>query len=658
REAEAGISLAEFPVEYRTLSYKQKRAILQSIAHHMADTQESSITEAAAIDRTRAALRRFPGVDESDAPAIAKALVERSGMLRERRAGIIDFTHNTLRDYLAAEIFVEDGDVPKLARNAADDAWRQVVRFAAASDNRKFATELIERILVEADQAAPALARRLRVAALDCRHAALNVDPATVARVHEAESGLVPPKTMEDAEALAGGGNTVVSLLRYRTMPQECAAASVRALRLIGTPQARQVLTEYYGERRALAVTELCQAVNPLLLEFVREHLTTSGGFQHAVARQITDLEPLNGMTGLERLDLSGCTAIRDLGPIRTLKNLRWLTLPRARISDLSPVTALPSLQSLELYAPEAKHLALLSTCPTLTALHLWKLTDEAVPSLTRLGRLDDLTIAESTLTDWAALARLNSLRILSILGSNVTTVEWLPGFARLTYLAVLDCNIEDPGPIADLPNLQYLDLWGDWLTRLPDFPPNARLTILMARSAKLSGLAPLRNLANLQHLVVSTSSVSDLVPLAHMKHLDTLDISETSVTDLGPIAHMKQLRRLDISGTHVTDLGPIANLELMADLNIAETGITSLRPLRGLANLRTLTLSTLDHTLLAELLPLPHLQELTVLSPVPPELREQLEARGVTVTEKPHLEHPADLAAAGQAASPPDPAG
>ncbi|MGH7085648.1 MAG: NACHT domain-containing protein, partial [Acetobacteraceae bacterium] len=464
REAEAGISLAEFPVEYSTLSYKQKRAILQSIAHHMADNQESSITEAAAIARTKAALRRFPGVDESDAPAAAKALVERSGMLRERRAGVIDFAHNTLRDYLAAEIFVEDDDVAKLARNAADDAWRQVVRFAAANDNRKFATELIERILAEADQAGPALARRLRVAALDCRHAALNVDPATVARVHEVESALVPPQTMEDAEALAGGGDAVVPFLRYRTMPPECAAASVRALRLIGTPQARQVLTEYYAERRAPVIDELCQAVNPLLLDFVREQLASDRGLEGAVARQITDLEPLDGMTGLKYLDLSGCTAISDLGPIRTLKNLKWLILPRARISDLSPVTTLPSLQSLALDAPEAKHLALLSTCPALTSLYLSKLTDEAVPSLTRLSRLDDLTITQSTLTDWAALACLNSLRGLAIFVSNVTTVAWLPGFARLTRLTVLDCDVEDPGPIADLPNLQRLALSGDRL--------------------------------------------------------------------------------------------------------------------------------------------------------------------------------------------------
>jgi hypothetical protein len=38
-------------------------------------------------------------------------------MLGERRPGIIDFVHNTLRGFLSAEVFVENNDIPKLARN-------------------------------------------------------------------------------------------------------------------------------------------------------------------------------------------------------------------------------------------------------------------------------------------------------------------------------------------------------------------------------------------------------------------------------------------------------------------------------------------------------------------------------------------------------------
>ena len=212
------------------------------IAHHMVDNEESTIAEDDAIACTGRTLRQFPDAVETHAGAVLKAVIERSGMLRERRKGVIDFVHNTLRDFLSAEVFVENSDIPKLARHAADEFWRQVVRFAASTDNRRFATKLVKRILDDAENVAtPEISRRLRLAAVDCRYAALNMEPALVKRVTEMERTLVPPQTMADAEALAASGDAVVPLLHYREMSEECAAASVRALRLAGTEYAWRV---------------------------------------------------------------------------------------------------------------------------------------------------------------------------------------------------------------------------------------------------------------------------------------------------------------------------------------------------------------------------------------------------------------------------------
>ena len=356
--------MAGFPAEYTALNYKQKRAVLQIIAHHMVDNEESTIVEEDAIACTSRTLRHFPDVDETSAGVVLKALIERSGMLRERRQGVIDFVHNTLRDFLSAEVFVENSDIPKLARHAADDFWRQVVRFAASTDNRKFATQLVKRILDDAERAvAPEVSRRLRLAAVDCRHAALNMEPTMVQRVTEIERTLVPPQTMADAEALAASGDAVVPLLHYREMTEECAAASVRALRLAGTEYARRVLSGYFADRRPSVVYELSQAVNPLLLEFVREQVRADGNLPEVVARQVNDLRPLAEMPELERLDLSGWNAVQDITPLRTLRNLKLLRLPTNKIADLSPVFALPSLADLTVHSPDRSELIRLSDC-------------------------------------------------------------------------------------------------------------------------------------------------------------------------------------------------------------------------------------------------------------------------------------------------------
>ena len=46
-------------------------------------------------------------------------------MLREQKPDTIDFVHNTIKEFLAAEIFVEARDYSTLAHRILDDLWRQ-----------------------------------------------------------------------------------------------------------------------------------------------------------------------------------------------------------------------------------------------------------------------------------------------------------------------------------------------------------------------------------------------------------------------------------------------------------------------------------------------------------------------------------------------------
>jgi predicted NACHT family NTPase len=317
RETQAGLHLSEFPREYRDLTYEQKRAIVQAIAHYMVRNDDSVISEGDALAVTRQALRGFPAVRENDAPAVLQALIERSGVLREQRPRIIDFVHNTIKEFLASEIFVAARDVSTLARRALDDAWRQIVLFASATRDRKFATRLVEKIIEFANEETDAaLARRLRLAAVSCRYAALHMDPETVQALAAVEKELVPPRNMNDAEALAGSGDNVVPLLRYkRKYNAREAAACIRALRLIGTDAARRALDEYVDDRRLTVAVELAQAVNPLRLAVIQEQLVQNQPLPLVISRQITDLKPLSEIEGVQRLSLKGAP-ISDCQPL------------------------------------------------------------------------------------------------------------------------------------------------------------------------------------------------------------------------------------------------------------------------------------------------------------------------------------------------------
>jgi hypothetical protein len=169
-----------------------------------------------------------------------------------------------------------------------------VVLFASATRDRSFATRLVEKITQLANEEDADRARRMQLAAVSCRYAALHMDPKMVQALAVIEKALVPPRSMNDAKALVGSGDNVVPLLRYKRMNAREAAASVRTLRLIGTDAAQRVLHGYVNDQRLAVATELAQAINPLRLAAIRTQIARGKRLPLAISRQITDLGPLS----------------------------------------------------------------------------------------------------------------------------------------------------------------------------------------------------------------------------------------------------------------------------------------------------------------------------------------------------------------------------
>ncbi|HET9228256.1 MAG TPA: NACHT domain-containing protein, partial [Thermoanaerobaculia bacterium] len=326
RERESGLNLDEFPEPYRRLDYPQKRAAVQELAHHMVLNEYSSVSTKEAEEQIGKALKQFPGHSAGDAPVVTDSLVERSGILREESPGEISFIHNAFKELLAGDYFAGADAAGLLARHALDPAWQPVVLFAVAADLRGVATKVIRKVL-EPGSAPSAELRARQLMALRCRAAALYVEEELDHQLQQLTESLFPPRNMEDAEALATAGNTAVPFLTANNrMEDNEAAASIRALRLIGTSQARQALRGFLGDRRETVISELAQAVNPLEIEWVREQVFAGEYLPEGIAAQVRDLSPLSGFTNLKVLKLSW-TQVADISPLATLTNLWSLSL-------------------------------------------------------------------------------------------------------------------------------------------------------------------------------------------------------------------------------------------------------------------------------------------------------------------------------------------
>jgi NACHT domain len=392
RELESDLDLLSFPEPYRRLTYSQKRAIVREIAHYMVLNGESSITLERAREKVADALRSLSEQSDKDAEVVCRALVERSGMLRETKPGHIDFIHNTFKEYLAADAFVDSRDAGFIAKQALEDpVWQRVALFAVATKRKGFADELIERILQPGSGArlwkalGKDATRGQQLLALRCKAAALFVAPELENRLQKIAETLFPPRSMDDAEALATAGDAVVVFLTCKPdLGADEAAACIRALRLIGTRRARAVLEGYSEDKRDSVLSELAQALNPLSLPEIQEKLLAGRGLPEGIRSQIYDLSPLSGLNGLQRLDLSG-TRVSDLSPLSGLNELQRLNLRGTQVSDLSPLSSLSGLQSLHLVGTQVSDLSPLAG---LRGLQILDLSGTQVSDLSPLSGL------------------------------------------------------------------------------------------------------------------------------------------------------------------------------------------------------------------------------------------------------------------------------
>jgi hypothetical protein len=404
RETQAGLQLSEFPREYRDLTYEQKRAIVQAVAHYMVRNDESVISNTDALEITRKTLRNFPSAREEDGEIVLKSLIERTGVLREQKPGTIDFVHNTIKEFLAAEIFVEARDYSTLAHRVLDDSWRQVVLFASATRERQFATRLVKRITDLANEKADVdLSRRLRLAAISCRYAALHMDSETVEKLSAIEKELVPPRSMNDAEALADSGDNVVPLLRYRRMSAKETAACVRTLRLVGTEAAGQMLESYVNDPRFAVASELAQAIEPLRLAAVRSRIERKKEVPFSISRQITDLTALSALAGLTRLSLPGAR-ITECNELSGLTSLRSLDLSRSLLHSLNGLSPLTELEELNISFAPIEFL-------------------EPIKSLSKLIRLD---LSGIRISDFGPVGYLHNLMELNLRNTNLSDLGLL----------------------------------------------------------------------------------------------------------------------------------------------------------------------------------------------------------------------------------------
>ena len=180
--------------------------------------------------------------------------------------------------------------------------------------------------------------------------------------------------------------------------------------------------------------------------------------------KESADLTPLVGLKNLD-LDMRS-NAIKDLTPLKVLKNLKGLNLYENNIETIAPLAELKQLTRLKInyldwgpLSENIKDLTPLSRLKQLTELAISGTFDDLTP-LSGLKQLTKLYIT-GLFEDLTPLRELKQLTSLA-LRLKVTDITVLAELKQLTFLNLKGNNISDVTPLSGLINLERLDIRGN----------------------------------------------------------------------------------------------------------------------------------------------------------------------------------------------------
>lgn len=168
--------------------------------------------------------------------------------------------------------------------------------------------------------------------------------------------------------------------------------------------------------------------------------------FLRIAGHNITDIQPISGLSQLRELHLRSMKNLSDIQPLTKLTALKKLTISESKRIDLSPLANLTQL--IELFIDYA-----LSENKNLTNI-------SPLASLTKLLRLG---VSHCNLADISPLANLPQIEYLYLSNNpNLSDISPLTNLKNLRELFLSYCKVADISPLASLPKLKKFNLLGN----------------------------------------------------------------------------------------------------------------------------------------------------------------------------------------------------
>ncbi|WP_406353074.1 NACHT domain-containing protein [Streptomyces sp. NBC_00658] len=514
------------------LSEHQSVQLLQRLAYWLI---RNGLTELN-YDMARALIRdALPAMSRiaqhADADTVLTHLLARSGLLRQPTVETVDFVHRTFQDYLGAKAAIEARDIPFLVRHAHDDQWEDVLRMAVAHARPHERADLLHRVITHGDST-PRHRTRLHLLATACLEHATELDPAIREEVQRRTAALLPPRSIDEARALAAVGPVILDLLPGpEGLEVDEAEAVVTTASYIGGDAALTVMKKFRASTNS-RVQSVLQSnwVNFDTEDYAREILAHIPGPGHVMVRSPEQLASLRDLltpgsvtfygdftsseiTGairpeeLQTLVVSENSVLDGLDFLQGYTSLTHLSLNSCEnVADLAPLAA-TSITGLDLYGCGAIRLDAFQDLMGLTRLSLdLEFPHRGLEALPVSGDLTHLSLGRlccRRLRTLEGITRWPNLTSLNLCGplDGFSQVSALP---KLSYLMLqVDAGLPMLAALPPAPQIEefWLGPWkaeDDLATVARSLPNLKKLTINCYDDHRQVDLTPLRGMADL----------------------------------------------------------------------------------------------------------------------------------------------------------------
>ena len=232
--------------------------------------------------------------------------------------------------------------------------------------------------------------------------------------------------------------------------------------------------------------------------------------------QQIKSIVGLEKAVNLKQLTISGNPddsrgALRDISPLRGLKNLELLRLSHNDIIDISPVAGLTNLKHLFLSHNQIKKI-------------------DAVKNLTNLESLDFArNMGEERISDISPIANLTKLKLLGLSDANIPDISILKNLVNLETFMANDSKIEDISMLKNAKNLR----------------------LLYVEKNKISDVSVVKDLVNLEELYLRHNSISE-IDFSKLTKLRDVSVEDNKIRDYSSLEKLSALEQVNLSKQNV----------------------------------------------------------------------------------------------------------